>query len=89
MTTKADGNSGMGEKSYAQLNFEAYAAAVGGITYDGKPIPKWDDLTQTVRDGWAAGAAAVIESYDPDNDLGWGADDDFDDDSDYDNDIGD
>lgn len=32
--------------------FEAYCNAVGGFTYDGKPIPGWHDLSDKVRYGW-------------------------------------
>ena len=48
------------EKSYGQINFEAYAEAVGGKTFDDKPIPEWSALPEKVREGWEAGANAVI-----------------------------
>ena len=38
--------------------FFAYRTAVGNKTHDGKDIPMWDDLTDTVRHGWAAAEAA-------------------------------
>lgn len=53
------------EKTNGEINFDAYVQAVGGSTYDDKPIPKWEDLPEKVRGGWNAGAAAVIERYDP------------------------
>jgi hypothetical protein len=32
--------------------FDTYNFAVGGLTWDAKPIPAWDAVTDTVRDGW-------------------------------------
>lgn len=32
--------------------FDTYNHAVGGVTWDGKPIPGWDQVTDKVRDGW-------------------------------------
>jgi len=47
-----------------QIAFEAYNASKGGITWDGKPIPGWDTLTNeagiAVRAGWEAAARAVL-----------------------------
>lgn len=65
-------------KSYGQINFEAYAEAVGGKTFDDKPIPEWSALPEKVREGWEAGANAVIaditdseiEDFDPDDEDG-------------------
>lgn len=36
-----------------QVAFEAYAKAVRMKTFDGKPIPKWNDLSGSVQNGWA------------------------------------
>ena len=44
-----------------RTNFEAYNLSAGGLTYDNKPIPTWQNLTQKVRDNWIAGAIAVQE----------------------------
>lgn len=42
--------------------FEAYnRAVVGGVTWDGKPIPGWDAVTEKVREGWRTAAFAVRE----------------------------
>lgn len=40
--------------------FDAYSKAVDGVTHDGRFIPQWDDLTDTVRDAWEAAAQAVL-----------------------------
>lgn len=55
-------------KSYGQINFEAYAEAVGGKTFDDKPIPEWSALPEKVREGWEAGANAVLNTFDEDSD---------------------
>lgn len=39
--------------------FESYNHAVGGVTWDGKPIPGWEAVTDAVRDGWRMGAFAA------------------------------
>jgi hypothetical protein len=36
-----------------QVAFNAYAKAMNGKTYDGKPIPQWNDLSKSVQNGWA------------------------------------
>lgn len=51
-------------KTLGQVAFEAYNDAKGGLTYDGKPIPGWDTLTNeaglTVRAAWEAAALAAV-----------------------------
>ena len=39
--------------------FEAYNVAVGGLTWDGKPIPGWDAITPKIRDAWCVAAEAA------------------------------
>lgn len=46
-------------KSLGQIAFEAYVAAVGGKTYDDKPIPQWSEVKPTVQQGWEAAAEAA------------------------------
>lgn len=46
-------------KSLGQIAFEAYGAAVGGKTYDDKPIPQWSEVKPTVQQGWEAAAEAA------------------------------
>jgi hypothetical protein len=42
-----------------KVAFEAYTAQAGGKTHDGKPIPAWEALTDSVRASWTAAARAV------------------------------
>lgn len=39
----------------------AYSEATSGVTHDGRPMPAWDDLGDTVQGAWIAAAAAVTE----------------------------
>ena len=47
---------------YGKIAWEAYAEAVGGTTFDDKPLPKWEDLGQRQKDGWGAAASAVLNA---------------------------
>ncbi|WP_318202976.1 hypothetical protein [Streptomyces sp. SCL15-4] len=42
-----------------QVAYLAYSEATGGLTHDGRPMPAWDDLGDTVQGAWIAAAAAV------------------------------
>ena len=42
-----------------QVAWEAYAKAVGGKTFDDKPLPTWEELGDRQKDGWRAAAEAV------------------------------
>jgi hypothetical protein len=48
-------------KTLGKVAFEAYVSRVGGETYDKKPIPEWQNLSESVKDGWEAAAAAVVK----------------------------
>ena len=41
-------------ETFGRIAFEAYTE-----TFDGRPIPKWDDLGEPVRQAWEAAAQAV------------------------------
>ena len=45
--------------SLGQKAYEAYCAAVGGTTFDGKPLPTFQELGDRQRAGWEAAAEAV------------------------------
>lgn len=42
--------------------YAAYCAAVGGTTFDGRPLPTFDQLGDRQKDGWAAVAALTKDS---------------------------
>lgn len=43
------------------IAFQAYNDQVGGKTFDGKDIPKWEEVGKKVQDGWRAAAVAVLQ----------------------------
>lgn len=50
-------------KTPGQIAFEAYNESKGGLTYDGKPIPPWDELSgdkAAVHRAWEAAADALL-----------------------------
>lgn len=44
---------------YGRIGYEAYAAETGGLTYDGKKMPEWDELPDRIRKAWAFAATAI------------------------------
>ena len=44
---------------YGQIAFETYCESVNFVTYDNKPIPKWDSLSVQVKQAWENVAKAV------------------------------
>ena len=45
---------------YAMIAWAAYARAVGGKTFDGKPLPTWEQLGEVQKRGWVEACEAVI-----------------------------
>jgi len=45
-------------KRLAKTLWEAYAKQAGGVTFDGKPLPTWDELGDDRQACWVAVAAA-------------------------------
>jgi hypothetical protein len=45
--------------SLAQIAFEAYGNYTEGVTFDGRPIPPWEELGDSIRAAWEAAAEAV------------------------------
>ena len=53
-------------KSFIQLGESAYAAyckAVGGTTFDGKPLPTFQQLGERQQAGWAKAAEQVVAEH--------------------------
>lgn len=46
-------------KSMGEVAFDAYNTAVGGKTWDGKPIPPWAEVSTKVKIGWQRAARAI------------------------------
>ena len=49
--------------SDGQYAWEAYVVAVGGETFDGKPLPAWDGLGPVQKEGWEAAAKVLRDMY--------------------------
>lgn len=47
------------EERDGRTAYTAYRDEVGGIAYDGGPIPAWEDLPDRARRGWLAAGGAV------------------------------
>lgn len=43
----------------AQAAYAAYGEWTGGLNHRGEPMPRWDDLGETIRRAWVAAAGAV------------------------------
>jgi len=53
----------MADKTYGQIGFEAYVDHANWTTYDGKPIPCWDDaLRADIKERWETAAKAVADA---------------------------
>ena len=45
----------------AKLMWDAYAFRAGGITFDGKPLPTWDELGEDRQSCWLAAASVTAD----------------------------
>lgn len=58
---------GIDVRTLGQVAYEAYNESKGGLTWDGKPIPKWSELTgetgEAVKKGWEAAADICGAAY--------------------------
>jgi hypothetical protein len=52
--------------SPAKNAYEAYAESTGGLTFDGRKMPTWNDLPERIRNAWEAAARAAREFSAPD-----------------------
>lgn len=53
---------------YAKIGYEAYRAASGGTTFDGRPMPTWEELDQLphgarTRRLWKFAAGAIVDGH--------------------------
>lgn len=47
--------------SLAKAMWAAYSEKAGGKTFDGKPLPTWDELGEERQQCWGAAADAAID----------------------------
>ena len=60
-------------KSDAQTAYEGYAGFTGGMTFDGRPMPEWEQLPERIRLAWAAALDAVPTARFAEGALSFGA----------------
>jgi hypothetical protein len=51
------------ERTMGRTAFEAYKESVQALTYDSKPIPPWENLSDAVRAAWETAAKAILEQH--------------------------
>lgn len=52
-----------------RIGYEAYANSTGGKTFDGRDMPKWEELPQRIRDAWHAAGGAYAQLPAPPTDA--------------------
>jgi hypothetical protein len=50
-------------KPLGQIGYEAYAVSTGGKTFDGRDMPKWDELPSRVQVAWFCAASAIRDEF--------------------------
>lgn len=48
---------------YGRIGYEAYAESTGGKTFDGRDMPRWDELPQRIVAAWEAAALAIAHAH--------------------------
>ena len=51
----------MTDTHIAKLMWDAYAIQAGGKTFDGKPLPTWDELGDDRQSCWGAAASVTAD----------------------------
>ena len=51
----------MTDTHIAKLMWDAYAVQAGGKTFDGKPLPTWDELGEERQSCWIAAASVAAD----------------------------
>jgi hypothetical protein len=45
----------------ARRGYEGYAASTGGKTFDGRDMPRWDELPPRIQEAWRAAIVAAVD----------------------------
>lgn len=48
---------------YGRTAYEAYSRNAQGLTFDGRPMPDWNDLTDAVQNHWIMAALTVVAAH--------------------------
>lgn len=46
----------------AKVGYESYAEKTGGKTFDGRQMPKWEELPSKIQEAWEAATHAIVEA---------------------------
>ena len=52
----------MTPEELGRIGYEAYGAHADWKAYDGKPMPKWDELRLDIKEKWAVAAKAIAKA---------------------------
>lgn len=50
-------------EAIARIGYEGYAASTGGKTFDGRDMPRWEDLPARTVEAWKAAAEAMLAAH--------------------------
>ena len=48
-----------------RIGYEAYAHSTGGKTFDGRDMPRWEDLPDPIQTAWEAAGLAILANVGP------------------------
>jgi hypothetical protein len=51
---------GWDDEAMGSVGYCAYAKETGGKTFDGREMPKWEDLPPNIKAAWAAAAREIL-----------------------------
>lgn len=50
----------MSEKSLGQVGYEAYGDEADWKAFDGRPMPRWDELREDIKRKWNVASSAIV-----------------------------
>jgi len=59
----------MTNKTSGQIGYEAYAFTTNWKNSQGKPMPPWFDLPESIHNAWEAAAAAILDAASGESDV--------------------
>ena len=59
----------MNIEALARIGYEAYGAHAEWKAFDGRPMPRWDELRPDIKEKWAVAANAIVDAA---TKLSWG-----------------
>jgi hypothetical protein len=53
----------MPTKTYGEIGYDAYGATTDHKAWDGRPMPKWEELPPNIVTAWEAAATAIANEH--------------------------